>query len=69
MRALLDDGDRLVDLESLCDRHTTLWTEFVLPQTAKRAGNKNGMFGMLLPNAVTKNKNHRGGNKRNEGLT
>ena len=54
MRALLDGGDRLVDLESLGDRDATLWAEPVQLQTEKRGGNKIGMIGMLLPNAVTK---------------
>ena len=57
MRALHDGGDRLVDLESLCDRDATLWVETVLAQTEKGGGNKIGMIRMLLPNTVTKKKN------------
>jgi hypothetical protein len=48
LRALLDGGDRLVDLESLSDRDTTLGADRVVRQAAKRWGNKNGMIGMLL---------------------
>ena len=55
MRASLDSGDRLVDLESLSDRDATLWAEFVPVQAEKGGGNKIGMIGMLLPNTVTKN--------------
>ena len=74
MRALHDGGDRLVDLESLSDRHASLWAETVRTQTEKGRGNKIGMIGMLLPNTVTKRgykkmQLQRGGNKRKEGLT
>ena len=69
MRALLDAGDRRVDLEHISDCHTNLWAEIVVPQTEKRRGNKIGMIGMLIPNTVTKKELQRGGNKRNEGLT
>ena len=30
MRASLDGGDRLVDLERLSDRNAALWAEFVV---------------------------------------
>ena len=53
MRALLDGGDSLVDLERFNDRDATLRAELVDPQTEKRGGNKIGLIRMLLPNAVT----------------
>ena len=49
MRASLDVCDRLVDLERLGDRDAAFGAELVVPQAAKRGGNKNGMIGMLLP--------------------
>ena len=55
--ASLNVGDRLVDLERLGDRDAILGAEFVGGQAAKRGGSKNGMIGMLLPSAVTKNAN------------
>ena len=35
MSAVLDGGDRLVDLERLGNRDASLWAEFVVPQTEK----------------------------------
>ena len=40
MRALLDAGDRLVDLECLSDRNSALRAEPVAPQTDTGGGNK-----------------------------
>ena len=52
--ALLDDGDRLVDLECLGYRDATLGAENVVPQAENGGGNKIGIYRMLLPNTVTK---------------
>ena len=56
MRALLDAGDRRVDLEHISDCHTNLWAEIVVPQTEKRRGNKIGMIGMLSERGYKKKK-------------
>jgi hypothetical protein len=45
----LDVGDRRVDLQRFGNRDATLGAEIVLPQAAKRGGNKIGIIRMLLP--------------------
>ena len=54
MRASLDAGDRLVDLECLGNRDAALGVDVVQPQTEKGGGNKIGMIGMLLPTPTIK---------------
>ena len=52
--AVLDVGDRRVDLERLSDCDAALGADVVNRQTGKGGGNKNGFNRMLLPFAVTK---------------
>jgi hypothetical protein len=55
-RDLLDSGDRLVDLERLCDRDAALRAEPVVRQSAKEEGQQNWNdqnYRNVVPTAVT----------------
>jgi hypothetical protein len=76
MSALLDGGDRLVDLERFSNRESNLRAIVVcrfiltrLTQTVKRGGNIIGMIAMLLPttDTVTKKMQLRSGDFKGLG--
>jgi hypothetical protein len=56
-RASLDVRDRRVDLDRLGNRDATLGAELVVPQTAKRGGNKKRNDRNVVTVAATKNAN------------
>ena len=59
MRASLDGGDRLADLERFGNGDATRWAEMVPPQTEKGGGNKigNGNRSVNFKVEVTRAKN------------